>query len=77
MKNLINASGVKIESYWPGIFAKALEGQDIASFFNFGGAGGSSAGSAPAATSAPKEEAKKDTKKDTKPAKKEEPKPAE
>ena len=41
---------MKIEPYWPKIFAKALEGKDISSFFNFGG----SAPSASAATEAPK-----------------------
>jgi large subunit ribosomal protein LP1 len=67
---LIAASGLKIESYWPKLFAKALHGKDISSFFNF------SAGSAPAATavtSAPAEK-KEDKKKDEK--KKEEKKEA-
>ena len=53
MSKLINGSGVKIESYWAGIFAKAIEGQNISSFFNFGGS---------AAGSAPVEAAKKDDK---------------
>lgn len=35
---LVSAAGIKVESYWPKLFAKAVEGQDIASFFNFGGA---------------------------------------
>ena len=63
MKKLINASGVKIEPYWPGIFAKAIEGQDIASFFNFGSQGGAPQGQAPqAAKEAPKEAPKEDKK---------------
>jgi len=59
----VTASGVKIEAYWPKLFAKALHGKDIASFFNFG----SSAPSAPVAatttaTVAPPAEKKADDK---------------
>jgi large subunit ribosomal protein LP1 len=71
---LVSAAGVKVESYWPKLFAKAVEGQNIASFFNFGGqaaSGPAASGPAPVATQAPKEEAKKDDKK----AKKEVPPP--
>ena len=53
---------MKIEPYWPKLFAKALEGKDISSFFNFGGA--ASSGPAPAAEA--KTEEKKDDKKDKK-----------
>lgn len=46
---LVKAAGVNVESYWPKLFAKAVEGQDIASFFNFGqGASAPSASSGPA-----------------------------
>ena len=67
IKKLINASNVKIEPYWPSLFAKAVEGQDINSFFSFGGSAGagSSTGSSaaqPAAKEAPKEAAKADNK---------------
>lgn len=70
---MITASGLKIESYWPKLFAKALAGKDISSFFNFGGV---SSGPAPAAsaTSAPAEkktdkpaEKKKEEKKEAPP----------
>jgi len=57
---LIQASGVKVEPYWPKVFAKALEGKDISSFFNFGG---SAAPAATEAAPAKKEEKKKEEKK--------------
>ena len=67
MSKLINASGVKIESYWPGIFAKAIEGQNISSFFNFGGAASSATVAATSApTPAPAAEKKADKKEDKK-----------
>ncbi len=73
MKKLISAANVKVEPYWPGIFAKAIEGQDLASFFNFGSQGSTPQGSAPqAAKEAPKKEAAKDDKK-AKPKKEEKP----
>ena len=57
---LIQASGVKVEPYWPKVFAKALEGKDISSFFNFGGSAAGPAEAAPvAAKEAPKKEEKK------------------
>ena len=73
MKSLIQAAGVKVESYWPGIFAKAIEGQDISSFFNFAGAGSSAP--AEASKGPVKEEPKKQDKKE--PAKKKEEPPPE
>ena len=71
MKKLISAAGVKVESYWPGIFAKAIEGQDITSFFNFGSQGASQ-GSAPSAVKEAPKEAAKDDKKGKKAPKQEE-----
>ena len=49
MKKLITASGNKVESFWPSIFAKALDGQNVKELLMGGGAaagpvsGGSSA----------------------------------
>ena len=64
---LIAASGNQVESYWPGLFAKALGGLDIKSLLtNLGGSGGGaavSAGSGAAAAAAPvekEEEAKEE-----------------
>jgi large subunit ribosomal protein LP1 len=60
--SLVSAAGVNIDAFWPKLFAKALEGRNVADFFSVGG---DSAGAAPAAaeTVAPakeKEAAKKD-----------------
>ena len=58
---MVAASGVKVEAYWPKLFAKALSGRDISSYFNFAGA---ASGPAPAATSAPAPAEKKGEKKE-------------
>lgn len=59
----MTASGVKIEAYWPKLFAKALHGKDIASFFSFGGQASSAPAPAPvAATIAPVADKKADDK---------------
>lgn len=44
MKKLIDASGNKVESFWPGIFAKALEGQNVKDLLTGGGAVAGGAG---------------------------------
>ena len=64
MNKVIKASGNTVEPYWPGLFAKALEGQDINSLLsNIGSAGPAAGGAAPsggaAAAEAPKEEKSK------------------
>merc|ERR1711974_376509 len=46
---VLKAAGVSVEPYWPGLFAKALEGMNVKELItNFG----SSAGAAPAAGAA-------------------------
>ena len=52
---LIGSANVKVESFWPKMFAKAVSGQDIPSMFNFGG---SAPSSAPATVAVVKEEPK-------------------
>ena len=66
MNKIIKASGNEVEPYWPGLFAKALEGQDIAALLTNVGSG-PAAGAAPAggaadagAGAAPAEEKKKE-----------------
>lgn len=45
---MIKASGNTVEGYWPGLFAKALKGQDITGLLSKIGSGGSGGGAAPA-----------------------------
>jgi len=44
IKKLVEASGNKVESYWPGLFAKAFQGRKLSDLL---------AGGAPAQTAAP------------------------
>ena len=64
MNKIIKASGNEVEPYWPGLFAKALEGQDIAALLTnvgSGSAGGAAAGGdAGAGDAAPAKEEKKE-----------------
>ena len=39
MSKVITASGNTVEGYWPGLFAKALQGQDITKLFSNVGTG--------------------------------------
>ena len=55
---MINSSGVKVESYWGKLFAKAVAGQNISNFFNFGGSASSSSTTAPVASEPAKVETK-------------------
>lgn len=74
ISTILKAAGVEVEPYWPGLFAKALEGLDLKSLISNVGSGvgaGPAAGAAPAAAAAAaapaaggKAEAKKEEKKE-------------
>ena len=65
IKTLINAAKVDVEPFWPGLFAKALDGVDIKSLIcNVGVGSGAPAAAAPAAGGA--EEAKEEAKEEKK-----------
>lgn len=67
MLTILKAANVEVEPYWPGLFAKALEGVNVRELVTRLGsgvgtasaAGPSSAAPAAAAEAAPKEEKKK------------------
>jgi len=52
LKKVITASGNSVEGYWPGLFAKALKGKNIADMLQNAGAAAAPAGGAPAAAAA-------------------------
>ena len=61
MNQVIKASNNKVEPYWPGLFAKALEGEDIGKLLSNVGSGAPAAGAAagaPAGGAAPAEKEK-------------------
>ena len=65
IKKLIEASGNKVESYWPALYAKALQGKKIGDLLSGGGAApaaapaGGAAAAPTKAAEAPKKEEKK------------------
>merc|ERR1711874_348928 len=62
ISTILKAADVKVEPYWPGLFAKALEGVDVKALITNVGSG---AGAAPAASSdAPAAVEKKEEKKE-------------
>ncbi|BFF95635.1 60S acidic ribosomal protein P1 [Drosophila madeirensis] len=67
ISTILKAANVEVEPYWPGLFAKALEGVNVKDLItNIGsGVGAAPAGgaAAPAAADAPAAEAKKEEKK--------------
>merc|ERR1712023_425725 len=60
LSKVIKASGNTVEGYWPGLFAKALKGQDITALLANVGTGGGSGGAAAAEEEKPKEEEPED-----------------
>ncbi|XP_037958742.1 60S acidic ribosomal protein P1 [Teleopsis dalmanni] len=67
IQTILKAANVEVEPYWPGLFAKALEGVNIKDLItNIGsgvGAAAPAGGAAPASDAAPAAEAKKEEKK--------------
>lgn len=64
LKKVITASGNAVEGYWPGLFAKALKGKNIADMLaNAGSSAPASAAPVAAAGGAPAKEEKKAEKK--------------
>ena len=68
---LLNAAGVTVEPFWPGMFAKALEGRNIGDLLCSigtpgGGGGGAAAGGAAAGGEAAAEETKEEAKEEKK-----------
>merc|ERR1712097_236921 len=62
IKTLVNAANVEVETYWPGLFAKALDGKDINDLLttvSSGGGGGCAAAAGDGAAAAVEEEKKK------------------
>ncbi|KAL5279841.1 RPLP1 family protein [Megaselia abdita] len=70
ISTILKAANVDVEPYWPGLFAKALEGVNVKDLItNIGsGVGAAPAGGAPAAAGgAAPAEAKKEEKKESEP----------
>merc|ERR1712202_98990 len=67
INTILNAANVPVESYWPGLFAKALEGVDVKSLIcnvGVGSGGGGAAAGAGAAADEAKEEVKEEAAKE-------------
>lgn len=64
LKKVITASGNQVEGYWPGLFAKALKGKNVADLLANAGSSAAPAQAAAPAQEAPKDNKKKDEKKE-------------
>ena len=49
INKLIAASGNKVDAYWPGLFARALQGKNVAELLLGGSGGAATGGAKPAA----------------------------
>merc|ERR1711934_1271531 len=63
LTTILKAAGVSVEPYWPGLFAKALDGMNVKELITNVGSSAGSAAAAPADAAAPAE-AKKEEKKE-------------
>merc|ERR1711922_51773 len=62
---LLSAAKVEVESFWPGLFAKAVNGIDVKAIVGNVGVGSGSAGAAAGGEAAAAEEAKEEVKEDS------------
>ena len=67
INKVLQAAGISVESYYPGLFVKALKGQNIGNLLSNASAGAAPAGGATAAAAAAPTEGKKEEKKEEKP----------
>ncbi|KAF9352530.1 hypothetical protein BGX34_012108 [Mortierella sp. NVP85] len=70
LQTLVKAAGVEVETIWTSLFAKALEGKDVAAMLSNVGSGGAApaaaGGAAPAVGGAAAEEKKEEKKEEAK-----------
>merc|ERR1711860_486217 len=64
ISTILKAADVKVEPYWPGLFAKALEGVDVKALITNVGSGAGAAPAAAASSDAPAAVEKKEEKKE-------------
>ncbi|XP_062520729.1 large ribosomal subunit protein P1-like [Corticium candelabrum] len=63
IQKLITAANVDVEPFWPGLFAKALENQDVGALISGAGAAAPAAAAPAAGDAAAKEEKKEEEEK--------------
>merc|ERR1712149_61100 len=65
MAKIIAAANVNVEAFWPGLFAKALQGRNIGDLICNVGSAPAAGGAAPAAAPAAEEEKKEEKKEES------------